>query len=253
MKFLQKYPKHQNLYFLTREEDDFEKAYLNVREKEGRLYSDEIVAQLPRLPKGHPHFKEWKMRQWNTERLLQYLQKKEANSILDLGCGNGWLTHQIAKRTKAKVLGVDINSTELLQANRLFSNDNCQFAYGDIFQEGLPMYFFDIIILDSCVQYFPDLKQLVNRLQSFLKRNGEIHILDSPFYDEKKVKEARQRSYDYYLERGNEKMKAHYFHHTWQTLQQYNYKILYRPDTFLNWLGRKFLKQGTPFPWILIT
>ncbi|MDB4728369.1 class I SAM-dependent methyltransferase [Saprospiraceae bacterium] len=253
MKFLQKYPKRQNLYYLTLEKDDFEKAYLKVREQEGRLYSDEIVAQLPRLPQRHPHFKEWKMRQWNTERLLQYLQKKEAHSILDLGCGNGWLTHQIANRTNSQVLGVDINSTELIQANRLFSNDNCQFAYCDIFQEGLPAKYFDIIILDSCVQYFPNLNQLINRLQKFLKSNGEIHILDSPFYDEKMVEKARQRSQDYYLDRGEEKMKAHYFHHTWDALQQNTYKIIYQPDTFKNWLARKLFGRGTPFPWILIS
>ncbi len=36
--------------------------YLRVREKEGRLYSDQIVARLPDIPADHPLVDEWRAR-----------------------------------------------------------------------------------------------------------------------------------------------------------------------------------------------
>ena len=183
------------------------------------MYPDELVRQLPRLPATHPHHQEWKYRQWNTGRLLDHLAGQSARCILDLGCGNGWLTHQLADCTEAEVLGVDVNTQELLQAARLFASERCCFAYGDIFQEVWPERFFDTIILNSCIQYFPDLDRLLKRLQNLLQKGGAIHILDSPVYAQEAVAPARLRSREYYREQGVGEMTQHYFHHSWENLQ----------------------------------
>lgn len=252
MEFLQNYPKPQNLYFLTPEKDDFEKQYLKIRKQEGRIYADEIVKQLPQLPKVHPQYREWKLRQWNTEKLLNHLATKQSNYILDLGCGNGWLTHQIADRTNATILGMDINTTELLQASSLFSNEKCFFAYGDIFQKVLPKHFFDTIILNSCIQYFPDLDELINQLQTLITQQGEIHILDSPIYHNNALTKARQRTKQYYQDQKVEQMTQHYFHHAWSSIEASPHQVIYYPDSFKNRLRRKLFGIGTPFYWIII-
>ncbi|MEO0778241.1 MAG: hypothetical protein AAF146_16860, partial [Bacteroidota bacterium] len=59
MEFLASYPQRENLYFLTPATDRFEALYLQVREREGRLYPDGLVRQLPQLPTQHPHHREW--------------------------------------------------------------------------------------------------------------------------------------------------------------------------------------------------
>ncbi len=111
------------IVYLTPPQNDFEEAYLAARHKEGRIYLDEIVRQLPVVPKGHPQEKEWGLRRHNVQQLLLHLQEKAPNRILDLGCGNGWLTHQlIAGQKSGSVLGLDINITELEQAQRLFAH-----------------------------------------------------------------------------------------------------------------------------------
>ena len=250
---MENYPRHQNLYFLTPEKDQFEKAYLEVRNKEGRVYADDLVRQLPHLPKGHPQELEWNLRRWNTHRLLSYIAKSKPERVLDLGCGNGWLTHQLATAAKAQVLGLDVNRLELLQAARLFTNDHCRFAYGDIFQAACPKKYFDAIVLDSCVQYFSDLPQLLDRLLILLRANGKIHILDSPIYLAKDLDDARQRTSGYYQTKGSGAMAQHYFHHSWADFDSYTTQVLYQPKSTKARLRRKLLGKGSPFPWIIIS
>ncbi|MEI9943398.1 MAG: hypothetical protein WDN26_04190 [Chitinophagaceae bacterium] len=45
--------------------DEFSPLYLTLREKEGRLYSDEEVLLLPDIKSFHPYYKEWQMRKKN--------------------------------------------------------------------------------------------------------------------------------------------------------------------------------------------
>lgn len=252
MEFLASYPQRENLYFLTPATDRFEALYLQVREREGRLYPDELVRQLPQLPTQHPHHREWHLRRWNTQRLLDRLATEGPERLLDLGCGNGWLSHQLAARTGASVLGVDVNAHELRQAARLFRSDRCQFAYGDIFEAHWPTDYFDVIVLDSCLQYFPDLDRLIPRLRALLGDGGRIHILDSPIYHAAGLPAARQRSRAYYQAQEVDEMTQHYFHHTWEALAPYQAEVLHQPESWTAKLSRRLRGRGTPFPWLLI-
>lgn len=254
MNWLHPYPKAYNLYQLTSKQEDFEKAYLAARTLEFRLYSDEIVRQLPYLDSKHPQVQEWTLRQANTKRVLTQLAKlpKEAK-VLDLGCGNGWFTGRIAASCPAKVLGADINERELIQAASLFASDHCHFAYGDIFSGVWPNQYFDVIVLNSCIQYFPSLPDLIKRLQDLLTPSGVIHILDSPIYDRTSIAAAKSRTQSYYQQQGVTAMNAHYHHHCWKDLGAFKYQIKYNPNSILNKIRRKFFKDNSPFPWVEIS
>src|SRR5258706_6252182 len=108
--------------------------YLRVREKEGRLYSDKVVAQLPSVSSGHLLANEWRARSASASRLTGYLAgQAKPLTILDLGCGNGWLANLLSK-TGHRVIGVDQNLHELKQATRVFSSNlNVTFLETDIF------------------------------------------------------------------------------------------------------------------------
>lgn len=243
----------KKLVYLTPPEDSFEAAYLEVREKEERLYPDDIVKRLPILPQDHPQAEEWALRQRNIELLKAHVAQRQAQDVLDLGCGNGWLTHQLVEENSSrKVLGLDINAAELEQANRLFSSDQCTFAYGDIFQAELTPQSFDIITLVSCAQYFPSLPILLNRLQQLLQAEGEIHILDTPFYDSAELAAARKRTDDYYAQQGVSLMSNHYHHRSWAELKGYRYEIKYNPRTLGSRIQRKLGLKRSPFPWLII-
>ena len=242
-----------SLVYLTPPADEFETAYLDARSKENRLYPDEVVRQLPVLSSHHPQADEWRLRQKNIAALIAHLTNTGAQNILDLGCGNGWLTHQlISGKTDTQVLGMDVNAAELEQAQRLFARENCRFAYGDIFTAKIEQAPFDRIILASCAQYFPDLSALLDRLLELLTSNGEIHILDSPLYTQQTVEEARIRTQQYYKQQGVHSMQNHYHHHKWEDLKSYNSEILYDPTQLANKLKRKLGVRLSPFPWIII-
>src|ERR1700689_2775716 len=110
--------------------NDFEDLYLAVRQCEKRLYSDEQVRRLPDIDALHIYAEEWKIRKRSSMRLIEYIQKKHRPMrILEVGCGNGWLSAKLSEIPGADVIGLDINQTEISQANRVFVKDNLEFVY----------------------------------------------------------------------------------------------------------------------------
>lgn len=225
--------------------------YLKVREKEGRLYSDEVVAKLPLFSKNHGLSNEWQARFQSAERLRKYLsQKKYPLKILDLGCGNGWLSNFLAQDNHF-VYGVDQNLFELKQAKRVFlESSKLHFLKADIFSAPFPKESFDIILLASAIQYFPDLTKLLENLFHYLKLNGEIHILDSAFYADDEIPQAIRRSEEYYSSIGFPEMSKYYFHHRISELQEFSPTWLYKPSLLR--YKKIFGKIDSPFPWIMI-
>ena len=238
-----------NVFYLTPKENGFSDVYIAVRDKEQRFLNDKEVVKLPFCSKNNPHYKEWKLRQKSAFRFTNYIQDKPNNlKVLEIGCGNGWFSNLIAKSSNVnKVIGLDINSDELEQATHVFQKQNLQFAYGDIFKmEAVFQNSFDIIVLNASVQYFPSFDQLITQLKKFLVSNGEIHIIDSPFYHKEQVKKAKERSLEYYTMLGFPEMADNYFHHEVSDLE--NFKVLYKPnDSFYNKVVRR---KDSPFMWL---
>lgn len=244
---------HNNIFYqkdLSRS-NAFEKAYLSLREKENRIYPDELVSVLPEIYAHHPLKKEWMMRKSTIQPLILYLNKKNRPKILELGCGNGWLANHLATIPNSEVIGMDINETELIQGVRVFKEtENLLFVYADILKISLP-HAFDYIILSSSVQYFSDMETLFDKLLNLLASDGEIHVIDSPVYRKSDVAAANKRSEEYFARLGFPQMKQHYYHHVWQMFESFHPEVLYNPDTLLNKMKRKFF-IGSPFPWIKI-
>ena len=227
--------------------------YLRVRDKEGRLYPDEIVTHLPDLRADHQHKVEWLARADSTNRLIHYLMGMHSPLlVLELGCGNGWLSHNISAIPGIRIWGLDRGSLELTQAARLFKDPNTGFISANIFQSPLVNNSFDVIILASVIQYFKDLPALIVNLQSQLTKRGEIHLIDSPIYNEKDVISARERTVIYYSKLGFPEMADHYFHHTADELKKFRPHWLYQPGGWQYHLVGLLGKTASPFPWLYI-
>ena len=102
--------------------NSFETAYLKLREKENRILSDDAVKKLPETNIIGSKKAEWQMRQSSLAIVTKQLRKSGAKNILELGCGNGWLSGRLAKVLDADVCAVDINETEILQGARVFGD-----------------------------------------------------------------------------------------------------------------------------------
>ena len=227
---------------------NFEEVYINIRQKEQRIYTNEEVALLPGIYPDHIHYHEWQIRKRSSERLINYLDKKNKPlKILEIGCGNGWLSAKMADVPNSKVTGLDINLTELKQAFEVFDKPNLSFIYGDI-HDSLRGSTFDIIVFAASIQYFPSLKEIISKALLLLNPGGEIHILDTPFYENDEVENAIERTKKYYTGLGHPEMATHYFHHNINELKNFKHEFLSRGDTILN----KLLRKNDPFPWIRI-
>jgi len=227
--------------------DDFAEEYINLREKEGRLYTDSEVMMLPDVPPGKKS-KEWDVRRNSCQRFIKYLSaKRKPLRILEAGCGNGWFANQLAHVPGVQVTGIDINLHELNQASRVFSNsERLRFIYGDIRADISGQY--DIIVFASSIQYFSSPCEIISAAFEKLDQNGEVHLLDTHIYEPSKVQEAQSRSAAYFREVGFEKMARFYFHHSFEDLQDFRYRVMYNPDNIWNRLLKK-----NPFHWVCIT
>jgi ubiquinone/menaquinone biosynthesis C-methylase UbiE len=224
--------------------------YLRVREREGRLYPDDVVRQLPTIPPDHPLFAEWQARAASCDRLTTYLTRfRNRLTVLELGCGNGWLANRIAAVTNASVVGLDLNRRELHQAQRLFAHRDLSWVITDIACAAFDARVFDVVVIASAIQYFADLPALLKMVAPFLKKQGEIHILDSPLYSAEELPAARERSRQYYSNLGFPEMAAHYHHHASDALAERNATWLYVPRKAQT---RAEKTNDSPFPWVRV-
>lgn len=231
---------------------EFVGHYLALREEEGRLLPDSIVAELPSVPGDHPRRAEWLVRRRSAERLVRFLEKKRVHRVMEIGCGNGWLASYLCNALAADCCGVDVNERELEQAAKIFSHDgNPSFVCGDIHSPVFDDCKADVIVLASVIQYFPNVHELVSLLIDRLNPRGEIHIIDSPIYSEHEVDGAKKRSQEYFGLNGHAEMREYYHHHTWRSFQQRSYAVLHDPSSVVGKIKRMFAK-ASPFPWVMV-
>ena len=149
---------------------------------------------------------------------------------LGIGCGNGWMTHRMACMEHCEVYGLDLNQPELEQGARIFPDkNNLTFLYGNIFENILLPEFFDLVTLAGSVQYFKSIVKLLERCFFYLREKGEVHLIDSPFYTQKTVGAARERSKSYYEDLGYPEMASCYHHHLYSDLHTFHPGFFIQP------------------------
>jgi 2-polyprenyl-3-methyl-5-hydroxy-6-metoxy-1,4-benzoquinol methylase len=227
---------------------DFEDLYVAVRQLEKRIYTDEQLLDLPIIDALHIHYNEWKIRKRSGERLIAYLERKRRNlKILEIGCGNGWLSAKMADTSNTEVTGLDVNKVEIDQACRVFRKDNLKFIYDTFNDSTFENATFDVIVFAASLQYFPSVINVLKQALAILNKHGEIHIIDTPFYNTLESSEAAERSLNYYTALGFPEMADYYNHHSISEFWGFKYRILYNPHNIFNRLFKK-----DPFYWITI-
>ncbi|MES2060530.1 MAG: methyltransferase [Bacteroidota bacterium] len=57
--------------------------------------------------------------------LINYLKKKRNPlKILEVGCGNGWLSAKLTEIQQTEIIGLDLNKSEIHQAINVFNKTN---------------------------------------------------------------------------------------------------------------------------------
>jgi ubiquinone/menaquinone biosynthesis C-methylase UbiE len=226
----------------------FEQSYFSLRQHEQRIYTDQQLLALPDVPEQHLYHSEWRIRKQSCCRLITYLRKKKKPlRVLEVGCGNAWLSAKIAAITGTDVIGIDPNTEEIKQGRRVFKHNNLHLIDLDFASADLDAQKFDIILFAAAIQYFPSISEIIVKAQNCLTKEGEIHILDTHFYGSSAVEGAKKRTIAYFTEMGFPEMAGFYFHHQLKDLKGENYRVMHDPRSWLNQLIFK-----NPFYWICI-
>jgi 2-polyprenyl-3-methyl-5-hydroxy-6-metoxy-1,4-benzoquinol methylase len=88
----------------------------------------------------------------------------ENDTVLDIGCGNGALTYDVARKAK-KVVGIDLNERNITTAKNKFSRENIEHIHGDALTD-LPNEKFDVIILSTVLEHIDKRVEFLDSLKS---------------------------------------------------------------------------------------
>lgn len=113
--------------------------------------------------------------------IFDFIKSWKDLSILDVGCGNGYLINKLAPLAK-RVVGIDASKNLLKFAMSQVSSKNVSFQLADITKkQPFDDSSFDVIIANMVVQYLPSLENFVQECRRVLKSNGKlIIIIDHP-------------------------------------------------------------------------
>jgi SAM-dependent methyltransferase len=171
----------------------FVKQYETVRMQEGRGSSSaDFYAALPFRDLTGKNTWEWKIRGGTFAHASKHVFPPieavypRGCDVLDVGAGNCWMSHQMAKRGHRPV-AVDLldNESDGLGAARFYSSHLRQpFLTVQAEMDYLPFSSaqFDLAFFNASFHYSVDYEQTVAEVLRCLRRPGHLIILDSPFY-----------------------------------------------------------------------
>lgn len=99
--------------------------------------------------------------------------------VLDLGCGDGKLTLEIAKRlTNGSIHGLDMSKSMIDFAKKSYIRSNLDFSVGDARSFSLNKKF-DLIVSFTALHWVKEYEQVIQRAKQHLKPNGRIYFIFS--------------------------------------------------------------------------
>jgi ubiquinone/menaquinone biosynthesis C-methylase UbiE len=114
--------------------------------------------------------------------VVDSLDIKKGMNVLDLGCGTGWATLEIASRLEGtgKVVGLDLSEGMIEQARKKlprFRYDNVEFVQESASSLNCDACF-DYVVSTNAFHHFADKEQVFANVWQSLKRGGTFVIQD---------------------------------------------------------------------------
>jgi ubiquinone/menaquinone biosynthesis C-methylase UbiE len=114
--------------------------------------------------------------------VINKMQIERGMNILDLGCGTGWGTIDIASRLQGtgKVVGLDLSEKMIEQAKRKlakFTYGNVEFRVGS----GISLHYenyYDYVLSTNAFHHFDKKEEIFSRIWKSLKSNGVFIVQD---------------------------------------------------------------------------
>ena len=164
------------------------------------MHQDSIQKEAPSKITLHPHPTQfialdkqksaWQGEAYSTHSSMQYDSICEAiaahpwqhcnpyQSVLDIGCGDGKISAQIASRLPlGRVLGIDASLSMITHSNERHASKHSNLTFAIADAQALPEQYhekFDTITSFYCLHWIENLEQTLHSIRKCLKPNGQL-------------------------------------------------------------------------------
>ncbi len=115
--------------------------------------------------------------------LYEKVDLKNKKEILDVGCGTGAVTLDIAHLTNGNVVGIDIDSEKMKEAERVLSNiSNIKLMEADVMNLPFEDETFDLVVFNIVLIYIKDQQKAINEMARVTKKGGFVMATLEPDY-----------------------------------------------------------------------
>jgi 2-polyprenyl-3-methyl-5-hydroxy-6-metoxy-1,4-benzoquinol methylase len=119
--------------------------------------------------------------------LLRLLEahRHDIKSLVDIGCGNGWLCHATAKRG-IRSIGIDLSPKKIATAQRMAQEQGiahmCEFVAGDV-MTWQPAEKVDLLTSHGSLHHFPEFKRALDHIVQHHLRPGGYMLFVEPNHE----------------------------------------------------------------------
>ncbi len=114
--------------------------------------------------------------------MITHAIPKEVTSILDVGCGNGWLSRTMVS-DRTTVISLDISSRNPLEALKQNPHARHEALISDVYHLPLKEDSIDCIVASEIMEHVPDPALFIERLLRVLKPGGKL-IITTPYNEQ---------------------------------------------------------------------
>ncbi len=107
---------------------------------------------------------------------LDALVPSSAASVLDVGCGDGFLAARLAARI-FRVVALDIDQPVLDRAKKRFPAAEVTWLYGDVLTDVITPGSFDAVVSNATLHHLPDTRAGLRRLSALVRPGGILAIV----------------------------------------------------------------------------
>ena len=166
--------------------EPFIRQYRLVREREGyRVAAPDYYRGLPSVGPADPHEVEWRLRRESYQHLQRHVLPRVwfvTMRVIDVGAGNGWLSHRLAS-VGHEVVAVDRLDDEEdgLGACRHYAT-RFPCVQADFDAPPFAPRQFNLVVFNGSLHYSPDVAATLARARRLLAPGGTLVVMDSPMF-----------------------------------------------------------------------
>jgi SAM-dependent methyltransferase len=99
-----------------------------------------------------------------------------AKSVLDVGCGDGFLAARLAGCVPL-VVAIDVDAPVLGRAKARFPDVNVSWCHGDVLTHPLLPASFDAVVSNAALHHLPDTRAALARLRELVRPGGTLAVV----------------------------------------------------------------------------